>query len=297
MPAHRKSLNQGTSFRPQKRLGQHFLSDRGAIKEIVERSGLVPSDAVLEVGPGMGAITLPTARRVRRLVAVEKDARLAEILEKKLIRAGIDNVELINEDILKFDFGRVVAGGSERMQVIGNLPYNISSPFLEKLVENREKTARAVLMLQLELAKRLTAEPGGKDYGALTVWVRYHAAASVLRKVPKEAFYPRPKVDSMVLKLDFLRPFPDRASDDRWFKHVVKAAFAHRRKTLLNSLSASLGDRDALAEALDRCGIDPRRRAETLGMDEYLRLTSALSGRLGSRSSRSRVLTDKADQW
>jgi 16S rRNA (adenine1518-N6/adenine1519-N6)-dimethyltransferase len=188
-------------------------------------------------------------------------------------------VTLVNRDILQWDFDEVGPQSSTRIQVIGNLPYNISSPFLEKLTENRHLVGRAILMFQLEVAKRLTASPGGKTYGALTVLVRYHAHSAFLFEVPKEAFYPRPKVDSMVLELDFERPYFRSTVREPDFREVVKGAFAHRRKTLLNSLNSSSPswDREILLAAMKKCNIDPGRRAETLDMQEFLCLTNALT--------------------
>jgi 16S rRNA (adenine1518-N6/adenine1519-N6)-dimethyltransferase len=167
---------------------------------------------------------------------------------------------------------------SNKIKVIGNLPYNISSPFLEKLVENRTAVSRAILMFQLEIAKRLTSSPGEKTYGAMTVLIRYYAHATGLFEVPKSAFFPRPKVDSMVLELDFERPYPKCAANKSSFEEVVKGAFAHRRKTLFNSLKDFFPflDRQVLLEEIKKCGIDPGRRAETLDMDEFVRLSSAI---------------------
>jgi 16S rRNA (adenine1518-N6/adenine1519-N6)-dimethyltransferase len=275
VPVQSRTSRSNEGLRPKKRLGQHFLSNRGVVEKILSRARFAESDVVLEVGPGQGALTLPLARQVSRVIAVEKDERLISVLEEKLERAGISNVDLIHADILRFDFYKAQEGS--RFQVIGNLPYNISSPFLEKLVENRRLVQRAVLMFQLEVAKRLTAEPGSKDYGALTLGVRYFAHPSVLLSVSKGSFYPVPKVDSMVLELDFSRPFPRRAPDEEHFKRVVKAAFAHRRKTVLNSLSVSGLNRDGALHGLGLCGIDPGRRAEGLSMDDFLCLASALS--------------------
>jgi len=275
---HSRPLKSVPGFRPKKRLGQHFLLDPGVIHKIIARAGFHVSDLVLEIGPGQGALTLPLARSVGHVVAVEKDARLVSLLKKKLSQAGITNVTLVNHDILEWDFHETEARSSTKIKVIGNLPYNISSPFLEKLVENRTSVDRAILMFQLEIAKRLTSPPGEKTYGAMTVLIRYYAHATSLLGVPKSAFFPRPKVDSMVLELDFERPYNKRAVNEASFKEVVKGAFAHRRKTLFNSLKDSFPfiDREGLMEGINKCGIDPGRRAETLDMDEFVCLTSAL---------------------
>ncbi len=265
-------------FRPKKSLGQHFLKDKEVVREIINKARFDPTDQVLEIGPGLGALTLVLAREVHHVIAIEKDSRLTEILNKRLSAEKIENVLLINEDILKLDFSRIPSLHERKARVIGNLPYNISSPILERLVESRHTMNRAVLMLQSELAGRLIANPGTKAFGAMTVLVQYHAHVSPLLHVPKEAFRPRPKVDSMVLEMDFQRPYPEQTEDEVKFRRVVKGAFAQRRKTLLNSLKNSLVScsREEILAALERCGIDPKRRAETLTIDDFLRLTSSL---------------------
>jgi 16S rRNA (adenine1518-N6/adenine1519-N6)-dimethyltransferase len=274
-----RSIRRRPGFRPKKRLGQHFLVDSEIIRQIIALAGFQVSDRVLEIGPGLGALTLPLAQSVGHVVAVEKDTQLITVLKKKLSQAGLCNVTLINHDILTFDIRDIKGFSSNRLKIIGNLPYNISSPLLEKLTENRNRISRAVLMFQLEVAKRIIASPGGKTYGAMTLLVQYHAHPTVLLEVPKNAFRPKPKVDSMVLELDFERPYPKRTVHEDDFKEVVKGAFAHRRKTILNSLAraSSSWGRDVLLEAMEKCQIDAGRRAETLNMSDFLRLTSFLT--------------------
>ena len=273
-----------TAFRPKKRLAQHFLQDQGLIRDIIEHTGFDVMDEVLEVGPGPGALTLPLAGKVSRITAVEKDSQLFEMLEKRLAGAGIANVTLINEDILKFDFRTLSSPAAGKIQVIGNLPYNISSPLLERLITNRDIFGRALLMFQAELANRLLAVPGHRAYGAITVALRYFAKVSPVLSVPKEAFYPQPKVASTVLHLDFDSPHPRRADDEKHFRRVVKGAFAHKRKTLLNSLSANLPEyrKEDLLKAMKICDIDPKIRAEALDIDDFLSLSTALATDLKS---------------
>ena len=266
-------------IRPIKKLGQHFLVDKRIIAKIIDKAALNPRGPVLEIGPGRGALTLPLSKSVRHLFAVEKDPNLVKLLEEKLSRARIDNVTIFTEDILRWDFGKIGHAEHEKVQVIGNLPYNISSPFIEKLIENRRIISRAILMFQQEVAHRLTASPSEKAYGALTLLVRYHAMSRPLINVGKKAFYPVPKVDSVVIELDFEKPSPLHISNEDNFKKVVKGAFSHRRKTLFNSLTKSLelqGDHRSIRRALEKCGIDPTRRAETLGMEEFICLAKAL---------------------
>ncbi len=266
------------AFFPKKGLGQRFLIRGSVANKMISRSGFGPSDTVLEIGPGFGALTIPLARTVRRVVAVEKDEKVMEMLGEKLERAGISNVKLLHGDILKTDFDSLYDSIDEKLNIIGNLPYNISSPVLKKLMANRGKISRAVLMFQKEFAERLIASPGKKTYGAITVLLRYNAEASALFRVPKEAFRPKPKVESMVICIDFQRPYSHRPVKEESLKRVVKAAFSRRRKTLLNALSSvkDLGDKATVLKALQECGIDPTRRAETLHMEDFLCLTLAL---------------------
>jgi 16S rRNA (adenine1518-N6/adenine1519-N6)-dimethyltransferase len=274
-----RSLTANSSPRPQKRLGQHFLADRAVVRKMIDLMALDGSEVVLEIGAGLGALTLPLAARVGRVVAVEKDQRLCRLLGEKLKTEGIQNVTLLHQDILKVDLLALTGGGREKIRVVGNLPYNISSPMLEKVILERERVERAFFMLQLEVAQRLVAKPGNKAYGALTVWVQYHALVRLLFPVSRKAFYPVPKVDSMVVELDFQRPHLKRTPDVTHFRKVVKAAFAHRRKTILNSMAGTGGmwDKEVLGGAMDQCAVDPGRRAETLNLDEFLCLAGALS--------------------
>ena len=273
-----KRKDSGQRFGPNKRLGQHFLIDRGVIKEIIDRADFRKTDRILEIGPGLGALTIPMAGYVSEVIGVEKDPQLVDTLKKRLSVEDITNVTLINDDILRVDLKKAVGPSEKDIKVIGNLPYNISSPFLEKLLNHRNLVKKAVLMFQLEFAKRLLASPGGKDYGSISILTRYHAAFSPLLEVSKNAFYPRPEVDSMVVAIDMEKPYPKRAGDEQLFKKIVKGAFAHRRKTVFNSLKGTLKSYKSqdISAALERCSIDSMRRAETIDIDGFLSLASEL---------------------
>ncbi len=262
----------------KKSLGQHFLRDRSVVARILEAAGLEPSDRVLEIGPGPGALTLPLSAMVERVLAVEKDPELAEGLRRKAATLQAGNIDVVCEDILRLDLRRLDDLTRGKILVLGNLPYSISSPILELLITERHRFSRAVLMFQKEVADRLAAGPGTRAYGSLSVMVQYQARVRLLFKVGGQAFRPRPKVDSAVVELDFAKPHPNRAQDEDRFRSVVRAAFAHRRKTLLNALSSSLPGlgRAKVESALRDSGIDPGRRAETLAIDDFLHLTSAL---------------------
>ena len=273
------SLKPGEPFRPKKRLGQNFLVDPFISDKIISLSGFSAEDTILEIGPGKGALTLPLARKVKHVVAVEKDGQLVDWLSDRLHQDGLNNVTLLHEDILKLDWQTLKKYFDGRIPVIGNLPYNISSPVLLKMCRHSQWMGQAILMFQKEVADRLTAPSGGKTYGALTLLVQYHAKALSVLKVLKGSFFPVPKVDSMVVSLDFEKPYPQRTVHEAIFKKVVKGAFAHRRKTILNSLKGALQDqtRESLLTALTACGIDPGKRAEVLDMADFLRLSSTLA--------------------
>jgi 16S rRNA (adenine1518-N6/adenine1519-N6)-dimethyltransferase len=215
---------------------------------------------------------------VHHVVAVEKDFRAYGELERRLGAMSVDNVDLVCGDILGFPLNSVAGRFSRKVTVVGNLPYNISKPVLEKLLRSREVVERAVLMFQAEVADRLLASPGNKAYGALTLMVLYRASPSLILDVSKECFRPRPKVASKVVGLDFSSPYSGNTVDEAWFDTVVRAAFSHRRKTLINSLAGSgyKWPREMLAEVLADCGIDAARRAETLHMEEFIRLAARL---------------------
>lgn len=261
-------------FRPKKSLGQHFLKDQHVIEQIIEKADFGQTDNVLEIGPGFGALTIPLARLVNRVVAVEKDSQVIEMLREKLNTSNISNVSLLNNDILKIDFDKIVECSEEKIRVIGNLPYNISSPLLEILIRHRSHIKTAVLMFQTEFANRLLSPPNSKDYGALTVLTRYNATILPLLEISANAFYPRPKVGSKVIRIDVETQYPRRSENETLFKTVVAGAFAYRRKTIQNSLKRALKPPhvDLITNALQRCAIDPGRRAETLDMDEFINL-------------------------
>ena len=265
-------------FRARKSLGQNFLVDRRVIDGIIDRACIDPSEVVVEIGPGLGALTFPLAGLAHHLVAVEKDARAVCELDRRLPRGSGRNVTLVQADILDFPLEDVSGRFDCKLVVVGNLPYYISKPVLEMLVRKRHVVKRAVMMFQAEVADRLLAEPGEKAYGALTVMVRYRAAPSLVMDVSRDSFRPRPKVASRVVCLDFSLPHPVMAESDTWFDTVVKAAFSHRRKTLFNSLRSSGRDwsRDLISSALADCGIEDSRRAETLGIGEFLCLSERL---------------------
>jgi len=273
-----KALLAKSGLKPRKSLGQHFLEDPAIIDTIVAQARLSNDEVVVEIGPGLGALTIPILPHIYHLVAIEKDPLLINILKENLPLKDKGKITCIAGDVLKLNFKEISDKFEQKIKVLGNLPYNISSPFLEKLVINREYVRTAILMFQYEFAQRLTARPCTKHYGALSVIMQYHARLSPLIKVNRDAFYPKPKVDSMVVEVDFEKPHPSQAEDEGLFKGIAKAAFSHRRKTILNSLDRGMVSlpRETLDKALRKCSIDPKRRAETLTVDDYICLTSAV---------------------
>jgi 16S rRNA (adenine1518-N6/adenine1519-N6)-dimethyltransferase len=256
-------------IRPKKSLGQNFLKDPHYLRKIVEAAAVTRDDQVLEIGPGLGHLTRELAARAGRVVVVELDDRLVPVLRREL--AAAPNVEIVHADALAFDYG-ALAG---TWKVVANLPYYISTPLIERLISWRSKFATLTLMLQKEVAERIAADPGGKDYGVLTVMVQLHAEPSIAFTVPPGAFTPPPKVDSAVVTLRVRRQPAVAVADEQFLEKVVKTAFSQRRKTLRNSLGALI-DRTAAAAAAQAVGISPDRRPETLSLDEFGRLADAL---------------------
>jgi len=265
-------------IRPRKSMGQHFMADPNVAALIITRARFEPDDIVLEIGAGLGALTLPLAARVKRVLAVEPDRKIADLLGNELLAAGIRNVTIIERDILQLDIEDLAGRSGASFKVIGNLPYHISSQVLIRLIHFREVIDAAFLMFQKEVAERLTAKPGSKSYGRLSVLIQYCAKIYPLVSVAASAFFPKPKVDSQVVGIKFRHPVSFKATDERFLFQIVKAAFGTRRKTLRNALlGGNLGFEDErVSTALELAGIDPKRRAETLSVEEFVTLSNLL---------------------
>jgi 16S rRNA (adenine1518-N6/adenine1519-N6)-dimethyltransferase len=274
-----RTLLTAWNLHAKKQFGQNFLSDPSIPEMIVGKSGLAADDIVLEIGAGLGALTLPIARRAKAVYAVERDNQLVPLLRNELLAAGLEHkVTLIHDDILNVDLSALSKAHDRPLRVMGNLPYNISSQILIWLVNGRNHVDKAVFMFQKELADRIAATVGAKDYGRLSAVVQYCAAIRPLVKIDASRFFPRPKVDSEVIEIRFFdRPeFP--AQDETFLFSVIKAAFGQRRKTLKNALCNNLTEMpsDRIMSALENAAIDPRRRAETLSVEEFVRLANIL---------------------
>ena len=273
-----KSLLKAWELRPKKRLGQCFLSDPSTAASITARARLSSQDVVLEIGAGLGALTIPLAKTVKKIYAVEKDHQLIDLLKTELLTHNISNCEIIAGDILQIDLREFTASADCKITVIGNLPYNISSQILIRLIQSRHDFNRAIFMFQKELAQRIAARPGGKEYGRITAMLRYCAEIKTLLNVKANAFYPQPKVDSAVIEIKFTPTTGYDPHDEAMLFAVIKAAFGNRRKTLKNALAASElpVDSQTALQALSLAGIDHSRRAETLEPGEFVSLEISL---------------------
>ncbi len=263
---------------PKKQLGQNFLADPSTAATIISRSNISSDDVVLEIGAGLGALTIPSAGISKKVYAIEKDRHIIPLLEKELALNGIENVIIIKDNILNIDINALAEKEGVKMTVIGNLPYNISSQILIRLIAARNNINSAVLMFQKELGQRIAAGPGGKQYGRVSVMLQYCADIKSLYQIKARLFYPRPKVDSEVLEICFHDTPRYPAKDEALFFKVVKSAFGKRRKTLRNSLAGSELDMDTekVIHVLKKAEINPVRRAETLSVEEFVRLSNCI---------------------
>ncbi len=269
-------MNTGSLPRPRKRFGQHFLADQSVADRIVAMVRPQPGDLVLEIGPGRGVLTQRLAARGGRLVAVEIDRDLVVYLQQRL--AGPD-FRLIEGDVLDLDLAQLLREeGRERLLVVGNLPYNITAPLLFGMLEQADHIRAAVLMVQQEVARRLAARPGSKDYSLLTVLLSMRAQVHTRIQVAPGAFRPVPKIYSTVVEVEF-GPARCQVQDERLFGRLVRTAFGQRRKMLRNSLlGMGDGQRQGLEELAAVAGVDLSRRPETLSLEEFGRLSDAFAG-------------------
>ncbi len=276
------------NFKPSKSLGQNFLIDGNILERIVDSAGINKGDLVIEIGPGIGALTAEAAAKAAFVTAVEIDRSLIPILSETL--APFTNIRIVHGDIMKIDLHDVIRTAEAKsgmsfdgVKVLGNLPYYITTAILMMLLECAWELLDSItVMMQKEVADRILALPQTKEYGALSVSVQYYCTVNRVLQVSKEVFWPVPKVNSTVLKLDVRKKKAVELSDENIFFEVVRAGFGQRRKTLLNSLS-SMGrlDKDGVSKVLFSAGIDPKRRAETLGIHEFARLANEIKKRQG----------------
>jgi len=260
---------------PRKRWSQHFLVDPNILNKVIRTAQVEKEDVVLEVGPGLGEMTLALARQVKRVIAIEIDPKLVAILNKKM--KDYPNVEVVKGDILKVDFRQFLKREGHPIKVVANLPYQISTPLLFRFIESKEAFSTFTLMLQKEVAERMVAPPGRKEYGPLSIFIQIFLDVSIRFFIKPSAFFPPPKVESAVVHMVWKEKPMIETNDEEWFKRVVRACFGYRRKTLVNALKHSeLFLPEPVELKMEAIGIDPRRRPETLTIQEFAGLAGAL---------------------
>jgi len=262
-------------FEFKKGLGQNFLTDKSVLEDIANAAK--PGEGVLEIGPGFGVLTKQLSENFRKVVSIEIDSRLMDVLDYTL--SDCDNVKIINEDIMKCNLEDIIKQefGDERISIAANLPYYITTPIITSLIEKKLNISSIVVMIQKEVALRLCAKPGTKDYGAISVLCGYYTEPEIITNVSAGKFVPPPKVDSAVVRMKMREKPRVTVSDEALFFKTVKAAFAQRRKTLLNCLSAAFpyGKAD-ITDRMLKAGIEPNRRGETLSIEEFAQLCENL---------------------
>ncbi len=259
------------NYRHKKSLGQNFLHDQRILEKIITAASLTKDDVVVEIGPGQGVLTRLIAPHVKKLICVEADRDLIEPLRVEF--AG-SNVEIIHADFLSLSFPNVLIGNPEKIKIIGNIPYYISTPILEKLIENSAHISQAFLTVQLEFGQRLAAKPGAEGCGALSYFASYHADVKMLFRIKNACFKPAPKVDSCFVSL-MMRDFPNPPKDQALMFQLIRQSFTQRRKTIGNALSAIV-EKDKLNSVLAQLKISPQSRPEVLNLNNYVDISNAL---------------------
>lgn len=281
-PTRTRAIMESYGLTFKKSLGQNFLTDINILNKIVAAADVTEADDVIEIGPGIGALTEQLAKRAHQVMALEIDDRLIPVLKDTL--APYDNVTIVHQDVLKADLNALIAqnfDGKHNLKIVANLPYYITTPIILHLLDTKIDFEKIVVMMQKEVADRLAATPGNKDYGSLTVAVQYEMDADIAFIVPKTVFIPQPKIDSAIIVLEKKDSQPYQPADEEFFKKMVKGIFLHRRKSLWNNLQGLYGKDTATKEkmqvALQKAGIEPGIRAEKLSIAQMVDLADALS--------------------
>ena len=261
------------NFKFSKSLGQNFLIDDSVLTDIVEGAEVNDKDFVIEIGPGVGTLTAKLLMKAKRVTSIELDNDLIPILQEEL--GEYENFNLIHNDALKVDFNELI-GDEESVKLVANLPYYVTTPIIVKLLKDGYNFKSLTIMIQKEVAERIDAQPNCKEYGALSVLVQYYCNTSIVRRVAPSCFIPRPKVESIVIRLDRLKEPRVKTKDEKIMFELVRAGFNMRRKTLWNAAKAFGLSKEKLEEAFEKSGIDPKRRAETLSIQEFSDLADCI---------------------
>lgn len=269
-------------FKFSKSLGQNFLTDVSVLEDIVESSDINNEDFVIEIGPGVGTLTKELLKKAKKVCAIELDSDLIPILKEEIGEAK--NFELINKDAMKVDFNEVI-GEEKSVKLVANLPYYVTTPIISRILNEKYNFKSLIIMIQKEVAERINSKPSCKEYGALTLLVQYYCNTSIVRTVKPSSFIPEPKVDSTVIKLEKLPETRIKVEDEKLFFKVVRDAFNMRRKTLWNALKPLGLSSNDMTTAFDNAGIDPKRRGETLSIEEFGHLSDEIHKLNNSASS------------
>jgi len=261
------------NFKFSKSLGQNFLVDDSVLNDIVSGADVNNEDFIIEIGPGVGTLTAQLLMKAKKVTSIELDNDLIPILKQEL--GENENFELIHKDALKVDFNQII-GQEKSVKLVANLPYYVTTPIIVKLLKEGYNFKSLTIMIQKEVAERINAEPDCKDYGSLSVLVQYYCNTSIIRRVPPTCFIPRPKVESIVIRLDRLDEPRVKSKDKNLMFEIVRAGFNMRRKTLWNAAKTLKVSKENLEIAFQKSGIDPKRRAETLTLQEFATLSDCI---------------------
>ncbi|NMM61610.1 16S rRNA (adenine(1518)-N(6)/adenine(1519)-N(6))-dimethyltransferase RsmA [Clostridium sp. P21] len=268
-----KDIVKKYGFKFSKSLGQNFLIDDSVLQDIVDNANVNKDDLVIEIGPGVGTLTKELLKKAKKVYAIELDSDLIPILNEEL--KEFDNFELIHKDALKTDFNELI-GTENSTKVVANLPYYVTTPIISKLLKENYKFESLTIMIQKEVGERIAAKPSTKEYGALSILVQYYCDVEIVRKVSSDSFIPRPKVDSIVIKLNKLSEPKVKVKNEELFFKIVRSSFNMRRKTLWNGLKSIGLNKEQLEMAFTNAGIDSKRRGETLSLDEFGKLSDSI---------------------
>lgn len=261
------------NFKFSKSLGQNFLIDDSVLTDIVDGASVDDKDFIIEIGPGVGTLTAKLLMKAKKVTSIELDNDLIPILQEELREH--ENFDLIHNDALKVDFNSLI-GDEPSVKLVANLPYYVTTPIIVKLLKDGYNFKSLTIMIQKEVAERINAEPNCKEYGALSVLVQYYCNTSIVRRVAPSCFIPRPKVESIVIRLDRLEAPRVNVKDENLMFALVRAGFNMRRKTLWNATKTFNLSKEKLEEAFEKSGIDPKRRAETLSIEEFAHLSDCI---------------------